>query len=700
LATRFEPLDLGESAVFGIRLHGAFGRGDRRRLMELAARCLEKGKTQLVLDCRGLDSLGGGGATVLADLQRRLLERGGEVVFVAVGGVIHRFLQAKFDGLPLRCFDQSKAALAALSGEAAALDSAPPETPRRGRKAARAAIDTGAGEPPPVDAESLPSSRQPDLDTLLDTVEPDATRPETVVRRTADLVTAAYVSIDDMLQAVGDRSNPTVLGEVLSMLLDSHELAAETIFCHPQGDHFVATGGSVRLPAEGGIVASLLRTRRPLTLLDLEDGDLWDEETHLLELHQPDLILPLLREDDLMGIAFLRRGRQEREYGISEVFAMELLLRLLRGDAAQPPAAVSRDKAQVAVPVPTSDQETLLRAKLDLARGLQDAQDTPHFWQVFISRLRLAAEVTSLLYLDSESNEAEPFLTGEARRDMPEVDLRGERVRTFFRTLERPVEVANMPGSLRDVRDALLARGLQWLVGLRGDGQVYLGVLALGLRWRCLAHESADEIHEFMEITGEALMRLRAGQDRADMSLGLLESFVVNGAPADNQMDLVTRETVKAVRVLAAELGLPPDQERDLVLGALLRNFGQDMANVDDLVAERLTGDDWEAFRAHPDVGETRLAALKAPEAVREAVRHHHERFDGRGFPRGLRGRDVPLVARLIAVAQCAAQHKVRQGGEAALDAVKAEAGKGLDPDLVEIYLKAARGHVKTPVPN
>jgi HD-GYP domain-containing protein (c-di-GMP phosphodiesterase class II)/anti-anti-sigma regulatory factor len=700
LATRFEPLDLGESAAFGIRLQGAFGRGDRRRLMELAARCLEKGKTQLVLDCRELDSLGGGGATVLADLQRRLLERGGEVVFVAVGGVIHRFLQAKFDGLPLRCFDQSKAALAALSGETAAADPAPPETSRRGRKAARAAIDTGAGGPPPVDAESLPSSRQPDLDTLLDTVEPDATRSETVVRRTADLVTAAYVSIDDMLQAMGDRSNPTVLGEVLSMLLDSHELAAETIFCHPQGDHFVATGGSVRLPAEGGIVASLLRARRPLTLLDLEDGDLWDEETHLLEQHQPDLILPLLRADALVGIAFLRRGRQEREYGISEVFALELLLRLLRGDVAPPPAAVSRDKAHVAIPVPTSDQETLLRAKLDLARGLQDAQDTPHFWQVFISRLRLAAEVTSLLYLDSENNEAEPFLTGEARRDLPEVDLRGERVRTFFRTLERPVEVANMPGSLRDVRDALLARGLQWLVGLRGDGQAYLGVLALGLRWRCLAHESADEIHEFMEITGEALIRLRTGQDRADMSVGLLESFVVNGAPADNQMDLVTRETVKAVRVLAAELGLPPDQERDLVLGALLRNFGQDMANVDDLVAERLTGDDWEAFRAHPDVGETRLAALKAPEAVREAVRHHHERFDGRGFPRGLRGRDVPLVARLIAVAQCAALHKVRQGGEAALDAVKAEAGKGLDPDLVEIYLKAARGHVKTPVLN
>ena len=681
MATRFKSLTLSDESLFGVRLHGAFGRGDSQRMQDLAARCLEKDKIRLILECGDLDSLGGGGATALANLQQKLVERGGEAVFVSVGAVIRRFLQQKFDDLPLRFFDDLDGAVAALAPGAPA----PVET----------VAEVEADVDPDDDAAADDS-----LDLLLDDVEGDGAQPDSHTRLAADLVTAVYVSLDDTLAAAGDGGNAAVFGEALAVLLDSHDLAAETIFFAPRDDYYESADGTVRLPAEGSIAATLARIGRPLTLLDVEDDNLWDEESQVLESLQPDLILPLIRNSVLMGIAFLRHGGEEREYGLTEVFALELLQRLLAGGheaaaeydaAAEPETAAGSEpvaESRVAVPVAVSGSETLLNVKLELSRGLQNAQDLPHFWQVFISRMRLAAEVTSLVYLDNTDSDVAPFLAGEARRGLGDTDLYGERIGTFLRTLERPVEIANMPASFQAIRDELLGQGLQWIVGLRADDQVYLGMVALGLNWRYSSGDEPDEIHDLMEITGEALLRLREGQRRADMSLGLLEQLLVGEDRSDHEPDHVTRETANAVRLLSRELGLPPDQVRDLVLGALLRNRGQDQP-VGDLSADQLTGEDWERFRAHPDLGVQRVAEFNAPAAVRDAVRHHHERFDGRGFPLGLKGRDIPLVARLVAVAERYALHRVTADSEAALAAVQQDAGAALDPDLVEIFAKA-----------
>lgn len=664
MATRFAPLRFPGSDVFGVRAHGAFGRGDGERLLDLGRRCLDRDKVRLVIECSELDSLGGSGAGVLADLQRQLVARGGELVFVAAGPVIQRFLARKFADLPLRCFDTVADAAAALG--------------------------TDAASDPRPHAGCAPVVAASDLDSLLDGYDTGDAPASRTDRLTADLVTAAYVSLDDVLRAASESGNPTVLGESLAVLLDAHDLAAAALLCLREGDRFVATDRSMRVPVDGGIAAALRRVGRPLTMLDIEDGELWDEETQLLEEQQPDLIVPYVRGGGLQGIVFLQRAGDEHEYGLAEVFAVEMLQRLLAGATDHGPAQDSPEPGDGAARMVTLPDgpaaDVLLGVKLELVRGLQEAQDVPHFWQVFISRLRLAAEVTSLLFVDHDGAATRPFLAGEARRQEDQVDLSGERLATFFRTLERPVEVANMPASFAAVRDALLARGLAWLVSLRVEDQV-LGVVALGLDWRCAAAEPGDALHEIVEITSEAFVRLREGQRRANMSLGLLESLIV-GDDGD-QPDVVTREAVGSVRLLARELGLSPDQERDLVLGALVRNVGQERTDIDDRDSDRLTGEEWEQFRDHPDAGDRRMAQLDAPAAVRNAVRHHHERFDGRGFPLGLAGRDIPLVARMVAVAQHHALVAVADGASAAGAALREQAGQALDPDLVEIFLKA-----------
>lgn len=689
MAIRFESLELGDPGALGIRLRGAYGRGDGHRLRNLADRCIQSQKSRLVLDCRDLDSLGGRGAAVLADLQRRLRDRSCELVFVAVGEVIGRFLEQNFVDLPLRCFDSIETAVAAAA-----------VIPAESRDAA------GSGQK--ARARSVLQPKMVDLDQLLEAVESGDERPAEQARRTADLVTASYVTVFDVLLAAEGHSNPAVMGEALGVLLAGQDLAAEVVYFYAQDDRYTATSGRLHVPAAGGIVAGLSRSRRPLTLLDLEDSDLLDEESRILEELQPDLILPLVRRDELMGIAFLKRSGAEHEYGISEIFALELLLLLISQDRAavvseeiaEPDPDLEPDPAPVPEPAPATvvGPESLLGIKLELMRDLREAQDSAHFWQVFISRMRDAAEITGLVCFNTAESPTAVCLAGNAPSGLRQELLEGERIQAFFRTLQCPVEIVNMPSSLELVRNMLLGCGLHWLAPMRTDAGQGFGVLALGLHWHCRLADPGAELQEIMEITAGAMLRLREGQDRADMNLGLLEELLVGGRPASGP-DLATRETVKALRLLAREMGLTCDQERDLVLGALLRNHGQERLDFDDLTADRLTGQEWELYRSHPDDGDRLLAALKAPVAVRDAVRHHHERFDGRGFPQGLKGRDIPLSARMVAVAQCHALHLINDAtAEAALGSIRHEAGSSLDPDLVEIFLKAARRAETDPV--
>ena len=65
----------------------------------------------------------------------------------------------------------------------------------------------------------------------------------------------------------------------------------------------------------------------------------------------------------------------------------------------------------------------------------------------------------------------------------------------------------------------------------------------------------------------------------------------------------------------------------------------------------KLTDDEWALMRSHPTAGVDMLAGIDFPWDVRPVIESHHERWDGKGYPHGLRGEDIPLSARILAVA-------------------------------------------------
>ena len=150
------------------------------------------------------------------------------------------------------------------------------------------------------------------------------------------------------------------------------------------------------------------------------------------------------------------------------------------------------------------------------------------------------------------------------------------------------------------------------------------------------------------------------------------------------------RTQMLAARV-AVELGLNLDEIRVVWYAAVLHDIGK--LGIHEPILDKpgeLNGNEWKMVRRHPETGATMLSGIAGFERVRAAVAAHHERFDGRGYPAGLVGRDIPIEARLISVADAHDAMTSDRPYRKALSHVRAVeqldegAGSQFDPAVVE----------------
>jgi putative nucleotidyltransferase with HDIG domain len=170
-------------------------------------------------------------------------------------------------------------------------------------------------------------------------------------------------------------------------------------------------------------------------------------------------------------------------------------------------------------------------------------------------------------------------------------------------------------------------------------------------------------------------------------------------AEALEAKDSVTRGHSNRVRKLcleiARELGLRPEMCERLELGAFLHDLGK--LGVDDAVLKKpgkLTPDEYSQMQEHPEIGMRMLEASPFFADVIPIVRHHHERWDGTGYPSGLAEEDIPLESRIIAICDTydtmvsSRPYKLPLPSETALQTLRNMAGKLFDPQLVEIFIE------------
>jgi putative nucleotidyltransferase with HDIG domain len=151
-------------------------------------------------------------------------------------------------------------------------------------------------------------------------------------------------------------------------------------------------------------------------------------------------------------------------------------------------------------------------------------------------------------------------------------------------------------------------------------------------------------------------------------------------------------ETAAAI---AAAMGMSEDEIRDVRIAAYLHDVGK-IGIDDDILVKRgpLTPAERTAVQRHAALGYEILGTGLLPDRVTLAVRHHHEWWDGNGYPDGLAGVAIPLAARVIAVADVysalTADRPYRPALDAgdAVEAVRRLAGSQLDPQVVQSFLK------------
>jgi len=179
----------------------------------------------------------------------------------------------------------------------------------------------------------------------------------------------------------------------------------------------------------------------------------------------------------------------------------------------------------------------------------------------------------------------------------------------------------------------------------------------------------------------------------------MLEHFAVVLANTLESKDVATSE--HATRLvdlsgrLAARLGLRPEACDAIRLGAGLHDIGK-VAVPEQILrkAGPLTDAEFEIVRKHPEVGASILSDIDTWEEVRLIVRHHHERFDGSGYPDRLRATQIPLGARIVGVVD---SFDVMRSGrpyaavkqpEEILDELARERGRQFDPAIVDALLE------------
>ena len=157
-----------------------------------------------------------------------------------------------------------------------------------------------------------------------------------------------------------------------------------------------------------------------------------------------------------------------------------------------------------------------------------------------------------------------------------------------------------------------------------------------------------------------------------------------------------SEEVAEVARHLALAMGLSPAMADCIHVAGHLHDIGK--IGVPDAVLGKpggLTSDEWRQMQAHPSIGAEILLPLAcfAQTGIVEMVRAHHERYDGRGYPLGLRGRDIPLGARIINVADSlSAMLQIRpyrpaMGFAEARQEIVRGAGSQFDPQVASVFL-------------
>jgi len=149
---------------------------------------------------------------------------------------------------------------------------------------------------------------------------------------------------------------------------------------------------------------------------------------------------------------------------------------------------------------------------------------------------------------------------------------------------------------------------------------------------------------------------------------------------------------------IAKELGLPKESIDKIVLAGLVHDIGK--IGVSEYILNKpnpLSEMEIQQIQKHPEIGERILAPIAGDEEILEVIKSHHSHFDGSGYPEGLKGYQIPLGARILAIADAyeamtsARPYREAINAEDAFAEIERSKGTQFDPEVVEAFLRTRK---------
>lgn len=266
----------------------------------------------------------------------------------------------------------------------------------------------------------------------------------------------------------------------------------------------------------------------------------------------------------------------------------------------------------------------------------------------------------------------------------------------------RPQYVTN----LKEIKDILLIEKTLLAEGFLSHMRIPLtvkderiGVLSVGARRpSAFTPEDLSNIEKLAVQLGIALENSKLLQDVEDLFVSTIRTLS-NAIDAKSPWTRGHSERVTKTAIdIAKEMGFDEKKLKELEVAGLLHDIGK--IGTYEIILDKpggLTGEELNIIRQHPKKGADILEPIKQLREIIPPIKHHHEFYDGNGYPDGLKGEDIPLMARILAVADTTdamgADRSYRKGKS--MEEIIAElercSGAQFDPKVVEVFLK----HVK-----
>ncbi len=460
------------------------------------------------------------------------------------------------------------------------------------------------------------------------------------------------------------------------------------------------------------VVKWLCREEKPLTRNTIETTTefkaLWDVERQSMATGAVEVLCPIKGKGRLIGILALGKKHGAGFYSNDD---LDLLMTLATE------AAVAMENAQLY-------DRAKQRAHTDELTGLYNHRYFHERLDEEISRCTRFGEIFSLLFMDLDLFKAYNDIYGHIEGDGVLRDV-GRYIQSSIRGIDIAFRYGGdeftviLPqASLEDARH----------IGERVRRKVEQEMDSKGAPLSCsvgLASWPTDGVmrEEIIRAADAALYHAKqTGRDRVvlfselgpaqrgetavspDGEPGILSTIYALAATVDAKDSYTyghSKKVAKYATDIAEELGYSPERIATLRAAALLHDIGK-IGISDELLVKvgPLNAEDWEPIRSHPKLGVAIIKHVESLGGCLAAIQYHHERFDGSGYPSGLKGENIPMDARILAVADSydamTSLRPYRHGRfthEQAVAELKRCSGTQFDPQIVEAFVRAQDKH-------